>query len=43
MSNFLDPKTIKKYYKHQEPPNLEELKKKGEKYVDPYVPPTLNS
>ena len=43
MSNFLDPKTIKKYYKHQEPPNLEELKKKGEKYVDPYFPPTLNS
>ena len=43
MSKFLDPKTIKKYYKHQEPPNLDELKNKGEQYVAPYFPPTINS
>ena len=43
MSKSLDPKTIKKYFKHQEPPNLEELKKRGERYTDPYFPPNLYS
>ena len=43
MSNSLDPKTIRKYFKDQKPPNLEELKKKGERFTDPYFQPTLNS
>ena len=43
MSNSLDPKTIKKYFKDQKPPNLSDLQKKHQKFRDPYFPPTLNS
>ena len=43
MNGFLDPRKVSKYFKDQKPPNLEELKKNGKKFTDPYFPPTMNT
>ena len=37
---MFDPMSVKKYFKNMKPPNVEELKVNGKKYIDPYFPPT---
>ena len=37
---MFDPMSVKKYFKNMKPPNVEELKANGKKYIDPYFPPT---
>ena len=39
----LNPLSIKKYWKNQYPPDLNQLKYSHQKFVDPYFPPNLNS
>ena len=41
--SLFDPKSITKYFKGMTPPNLEELRAKNSKYIDPYFPPTEGS
>ena len=35
--------SLKKYFKDQKPPNLEELVKNNKKFTDSYFPPNNNS
>ena len=40
---IFDPMSVTKYFKGMKPPNLDELRAKRTKYIDPYFPPTENS
>ena len=39
MKNALNPLSIKKYWKDQVPPDLNQLKQTKKKFTDPYFPP----
>ena len=43
MKNALNPMSIKKYYKDQKPPNINELRQLKGKFTDFYFPPNRNS
>ena len=43
MKNALNPLSIKKYFKDQKPPDLNQLRQTKKKFTDPYFPPTRNS
>jgi len=39
----INPKSIKKYWKNYQPPDISKLKKEGKNFVDPTFPPNKNS
>ena len=39
MKNVLNPLSIKKYFKDQMPPDINQLKQSKKKFTDPYFPP----
>ena len=43
MKNALNPLAIKKYYKDQMPPDINQLIQNKQKFIDPYFPPNRNS
>ena len=43
MKNALNPLSIKKYYKDQVPPDINQLRQNRKKFTDPYFPPTKYS
>ena len=43
MKNALNPLSIKKYFKDQKPPDINQLRQARQKFTDPYFPPNRNS
>ena len=43
MKNALNPLSIKKYFKDQKPPDINQLRQAKQKFTDPYFPPIRNS
>ena len=43
MKNVLNPLSIKRYYKDQTPPDLNQIRNNKQKFTDPYFPPIKNT